>query len=339
MRKLHAIATATAMLALCTSGAATAQEKVLRVMNSGGSYGDSIEECVNKPLMEQEGIKVVQESPGGFAKLQAQGRSGVIANTTTDASTGDLLRMVAADLVEPIDWEKLDPLPMFDEAKAEYGFGASFYSTIMAWDAEKEEPADWVAFFDTEANPGMRALPDYPDFVLPFAALGGGQSIESISEGVDLDLAFETLNRVKDDVVWWQSGAQPPQLLQDGEADYAIAWSGRVMGQEGVDHSFKDGMLDISWWVIAKGITDEERDMLYAWLKLQTDANVQKCLIEFLPYPGPSPDLADLVSEEQAKTFPTYSANKDVQWLVPGQWWFDNADEVERRWNEFKLSL
>ena len=102
MRKLHAIATATAMLALCTSGAATAQEKVLRVMNSGGSYGDSIEECVNKPLMEQAGIKVVQESPGGFAKLQAQGRSGVIANTTTDASTGDLLRMVAADLVEPM---------------------------------------------------------------------------------------------------------------------------------------------------------------------------------------------------------------------------------------------
>ena len=101
MRKLHAIATATAMLALCTSGAATAQEKVLRVMNSGGSYGDSIEECVNKPLMEQAGIKVVQESPGGFAKLQAQGRSGVIANTTTDASTGELLRMVAADLVEP----------------------------------------------------------------------------------------------------------------------------------------------------------------------------------------------------------------------------------------------
>lgn len=325
-----------AALALALPAGALA-EGTLNVMNAGGEYGDSLEACINKPLLEDSGITVVMESPGGFAKLQAQGRSGVITNASTDASTGDLLRMEAADLIEPIDWAKVNPEPMFEEAMNEYGFGASYYSTIMAWRDDAKAPANFQEFFDTENFPGVRALPDYPDFVLPFAAMGGGMTPEEVAQGIDMDLAFETLDKIKDDVIWWQSGAQPAQLLKDNEAQYAIAWSGRVFGHDGITATYNQGMLDISWWVVAKGITDEQREMLYTWLRAQTNAEKQACLVTYLPYPGPSPDLAKHVSAELAATFPTTPENKAVQWLVPGQWWFDNADEVEKRWNEFKL--
>ena len=36
-------------------------------------------------------------------------------------------------------------------------------------------------------------------------------------EGVDR--AFAKLDTIKDDIVWWEAGAQPPQLLADGEVD------------------------------------------------------------------------------------------------------------------------
>ena len=39
-------------------------------MNSGGEYGDSLDKCVNEPLLKNDGIKVMTETPGGFAKLQ-----------------------------------------------------------------------------------------------------------------------------------------------------------------------------------------------------------------------------------------------------------------------------
>jgi len=273
---------AAAILALASPGVVLA-EGTLNVMSAGGEYGDSLEACVNKPLLASDGLTVVMNTPGGFAKLQAQAKSGVITNATTDASTGDMLRMAAEGLIEPIDWAKLNPEPMFDEAKNANGFGASYYSTIMAWRSDAPAPTNWVDFFDTEKFPGMRALPAYPDFVLPFAAMGGGQSVEDAAKGVDLDLAFATLERVKDSVIWWESGAQPAQLLKDNEAQYAIAWSGRVMGQEGVTASYNQGMLDISWWVVAKGISDEQRDLLYTWLRAQTNADVQSCLVGFLP--------------------------------------------------------
>lgn len=326
-----------AMLAIALPQMAMA-ERTLNIMNAGGEYGDSIEACVNKPFTEATGIKVVVETPAGFAKLQAQAKSGVITNASTDGSTSDMMRAVAGGLVEPIDWAKLNPESMFEEAKNANGFGASYWSTIMAWRSDAAAPQNWVDFFDTVKFPGKRALPLYADSVLAFAAMGGGQSMEDAAKGVDLDLAFATLERIKDDTIWWESGSQPAQLLKDNEAQYTIAWSGRIFGQEGVTASYNQGQLDINWQLVAKGISDDQRDMLYQWLKLQTNAQVQKCLVGYLPYPGSNPDLAALVTPEVLATFPTSEANKKVQFLVPAQWWLDNAAEVEKRWTEFRLS-
>jgi putative spermidine/putrescine transport system substrate-binding protein len=312
--------------------------KELHVMHAGGQWGDAVAECVDVPLLAEKGIKVIVETPGGYAKLAAQAKSGAINLVSTDASTADLSRMEAEGLIEKIDWEAVDPEPMFDEAKHEYGFGSSYYSTIMAWREGVPAPQNWVDFFDTEKFPGKRALPDYPDFVLPFAAIADGMTPEEVSQGVDLDRAFKTLERVKADTIWWQAGAQPPQLLKDNEAQYAISWSGRVVGQEGVETSFNQGMLDVSWFVVAKGATDEQKKMLWQWFHDQTIAEKQVCVAQYISYPGPSPELEPLLPQDRLGEFPTYSENKTVQWLTTGDWWYENAAEIEKRWNEFKLA-
>lgn len=338
MKKLLGNISLACAIALMGSTHSMAQTKELHVMNSGGEYGDALDKCVNAPLLRDANIKVITETPGGYAKIAAQAKSGVITNTVTDGSTGDMYRLAAEGLLEPIDWAKLNAEPMFDEAKNANGFGASYYSTIMSWRKDAKAPQNFVDFFDTEKFPGKRALPDYPEFVLAFADLGDGMTMAEVEKGIDLDRAFKTLERVKKDTIWWQSGAQPAQLLKDNEVQYAIAWSGRVLGQEGVESTYDQGMLDISWWMVAKGISDEQRDMLYAWMKLQSNAEVQKCMLDFLPYPGPSPKLEKIVAPDVLKTFPTSVENKKVQWLINGQWWFDHAAEVEKRWNEFKLA-
>jgi putative spermidine/putrescine transport system substrate-binding protein len=326
---------AAAMMVFAIS--AFAQVKELHVMDAGGQWGDAVAKCVDEPLLKEKGIKVITETPGGYAKLAAQAKSGVINNVSTDGSTSELSRMAAEGLIEEIDWAAIDPKPMFDEAKNKYGFGSSYYSTIMAWRKGVPAPGNWVEFFDTEKFPGKRALPDYPDYVLPFAAIADGMTPEEVSKGIDLDRAFKTLKRVKKDSIWWQAGAQPPQLLKDNEAQYAISWSGRVVGQEGVETSFNQGMLDMSWFVVAKGATDEQKKMLYQWFHDQTIAEKQACVAQYISYPGPSPDLEALLPKDKLNQFPTYSENKKVQWLTSGDWWFKNAAEIEKRWNEFKL--
>ena len=327
--------TAAAMMAFAMP--ALAQVKELHVMDAGGQWGDAVAKCIDEPLLKEKGIKVVTETPGGYAKMAAQAKSGVINNVATDGSTSELARMAAEGLLEEIDWGAINPMPMFDEAKNKYGFGSSYYSTIMAWRKGVPAPSNWVEFFDTEKFPGKRALPDYPDYVLPFAAMADGMTPEEISKGIDLDRAFKTLKRVKKDTIWWQAGAQPPQLIKDNEAQYAISWSGRVVGQDGVETSFNQGMLDMSWFMIAKGASEDQKKMLYQWFHEQTIPEKQACVAQYISYPGPSPELEKLLPKDKLNQFPTYSENKKVQWLINGDWWFKNAAEIEKRWNEFKL--
>jgi len=338
MARTKGLALAGALAVAGLTGTAWAEPaKEVQVMHAGGQWGEALATCIDQPLEAEQGIKVIVETPGGFAKLKAMIQSGNLTNYATDASTGDLYRARAEGLLEPIDWEKVDPYPTFEEAMREYGFGSSYYSTIMAWRSDAKAPSNWVEFFDTENFPGKRALPDYPDFVLPFAAMGDGVKPDELFP-LDLDRAFKTLDRVKDDVIWWQAGAQAPQLLQDNEAQYAISWSGRVIGKEGIDTSFKDGMLDLSWFVIAKGTPEAEKEALYRWFREQTRADRQACVAQYISYPGPSPELEPMLPKDRLNEFPTTADNKVVQWLVDGQWWYDNAAEIEQRWNEFKLN-
>lgn len=326
-----------AALAVVSWGASAAD---LNVMHAGGQWGDAVAKCIDEPLAKEKNIKVVVETPGGYAKMAAQVKAGTIVNVASDAGTTELYRMISEGLIDKIDWAAVNPEPMFDEAKNEYGFGSSYYSTIMAYREDAKAPANWTDFFDTVNFPGKRGLPKYADYLLPFAAMAGGQTAASVAkDGVDLDKAFAVLEKIKGDAIWWEAGAQPPQLLADNEVQYAISWSGRVVGKPGIKVNWQDGMLDVSWFVVAKGASDEQKKMLWAWFHDQTNADKQACVAQYISYPGPSPDLEAKLPKDKLAEFPTYSENKKLQWIPNGEWAFKNAAEIEKRWNEFILKL
>jgi putative spermidine/putrescine transport system substrate-binding protein len=97
-------------------------------------------------------------------------------------------------------------------------------------------------------------------------------------------------------------------------------------------------MLDISWFVIAKGADPKEVEAAYVWFREQTKPDRQKCIMQYVSYPGPIPGIENLIPAEKAPEMPTYGPNKDVQWLQNGEWWVEHNDEVEKRWQEFKLA-
>ena len=43
-----------------------------------------------------------------------------------------------------------------------------------------------------------------------------------------VDRAFKKLDTIKKDIVWWEAGAQPPQLLASNEVVMTTAWNGRI---------------------------------------------------------------------------------------------------------------
>ena len=65
---------------------------------------------------------------------------------------------------------------------------------------------------------------------------------------LDVDRAFKKLEEIKPYItVWWTSGAQSAQLLNDGEVDMEMAWNGRVSALAGegakVGFTYNQGVL------------------------------------------------------------------------------------------------
>ena len=311
----------------------------LRMTEAGGPSGESIEKGYLDPFTEKSGVAVVRENPSGLGKLRAMVEAGAVTSVVLELSSPELEQAKALDLVEPLDWDAIEPMPMFDEAKDEKGYGYQYYTTLMAWREDAKAPASWQDFWDVEAFPGKRALPDYAAYILPMALLADGVPVSELYP-LDLDRAFASLEKIKDHVaVWWQAGAQPPQLLQDNEVQYAVAWSGRVAGQEGIDYTFQDGQLDIAFFVVPKGADPNQKELANGIFYEMSVPENQAVAADVVSYTGNSPDLEPLLPKDRIDEFPTTTANKEVQFLSDAKWWFDNAEEVETRWQEFKLGL
>ena len=309
------------------------------MIEAGGPSGDSIEQGYIAPFTKKTGIKVVRESPSGFGKLRAMVEAKAVTAPLIELGSGELEQALALDLVEKLDWAAINPDPIFPEAQHEYAFGYQYYSTVMAWKEGAKAPANWVEFFDMAAFPGKRALPDYPSFVLPMAAMASGIAPESLYP-LDLDAAFGLLDSVKDHVsVWWQAGAQAPQLLKDGEVDYVIAWSGRVAGQPGIVTSFAQGQLDLAYFAVPKGVDPEQKAAAMGLLHEMSVAENQAVAANVISYTGPSLTLDALLPQNRLSEYPTTEANRKQQVLLDGKWWYENAELVEQRWQEFKLGL
>lgn len=337
-RKTLLNATAMALLA-CATGTVAAQVKEFRILESGGPSGESIEEAYIKPFTARTGIKVVRESPTSLGKMQAMVASKNVTTVLVELGGTNLFQARAMGLLEPLDWNKINPDPMFPEAKLPDGFGYQYFSTILTWGKGTKPLNSWADFWNLKDFPGKRALPDYPGYTLPLALLADGVKPENLYP-LDVDRAFKSLNKIKGSVaVWWKAGAQPPQLLEDKEVQYSAAWSGRIVGNPKLEYTYKQGFLQVSYFAVPKGASPAAKEAAMGLLHEMSKADNQVKASEAVPYTGASPDIQAKLPAGKLDDYPTSPNNKAIQALGDPSWTANNAKEIERRWQEFKLGM
>lgn len=313
--------------------------KEIRIIESGGPSGDSIEQAYIKPFTEKTGIKVVRESPNSLGKLQAMVQSGSVTATLFELGALDAVQAHALGLLEPLDWDAINPAPMYPEAKLPDAFGYQYYSFIMAWQKGTKKPANWADFWNVKDFPGKRSLPDRPSVALPLALLADGVKPENLYP-LDVDRAFANLQKIKDHVaVWWQAGAQAPQLLENGEVAYVAAFSGRIVGNPELEYTYNEGLLQLSYFVVPKGADPASKAAAMGLLHEMSQLKNQVIASRIIPYTGASPGIDEIIAKDKIDDYPTSEANKKVQVLSDPSWTAANVKMIEKRWQEFKLGL
>ena len=214
----------------------------------GGSYEQACDEAYYKPFSVESGVQVrVEDYNGGLAEVRSQVDAGAIYWDVVDLELADAVRGCDEGLFEPLDTLILaagadGSTPTEDyypETLGECGSGTLFYSTVYAYNDQligQLKPETIEDFFDLERFPGRRAMRRSPAANLEFALMADGVPAEEVYRVLDteegIDRAFAKLDTIKDQVVWWQAGAQPPQMLADGEVVMSTAYNGRIFNAQ-----------------------------------------------------------------------------------------------------------
>ncbi|MCB1972693.1 MAG: extracellular solute-binding protein, partial [Geminicoccaceae bacterium] len=211
------------------AGGASAQE--ITVLGWGGAYSNSQIEAYHKPFTEKTGIKVISvDSDNPATPIKAQVEAGNVTTDVASVEIADAVRLCDEGLVEPMDASMLPPAPDGTPATDDFIAGTlsecmvptDVFSTAIAYDETKftnGAPETIADFFDLEKFPGKRGLKKGAKTTLEMALMADGvpaaEVYDTLMTPEGVDRAFAKLDTIKSEAVFWEAGAQPPQLLAD----------------------------------------------------------------------------------------------------------------------------
>ncbi len=316
----------------------------LTITSWGGAYQKSQQEAYFKPYMAKTGAKITEEEYNGeIAKIRAMVQAGKTTWDVVDIDAQTAQQGCDEGILEKIDYSKVLSKETFEKGSVfECAVPTIIYSTIFAYDADKlkDGPTKMADLFDLKKYPGKRALQKSPFGNLEFALMADGVPIDKVydtlktKEGVDR--AFKKLDTIKSQVVWWEAGAQPPQLLASGEVVMATAWNGRIYDANKRDKkNFKivwDGQLqDWDLWSIPKGV--KSLDASYKFIAFASSPPQQAEQTKWISYGPANKQAGEAISQDILKDLPTAPANAMTALPNDPQFWGDNGEELRKRFN------
>ncbi len=348
MKKILILSTALSSLAFAAQADVT-------VMSWGGAYGEAQTEAHVKPWSAATGnAAIMTDSDNPAPAIKAMVEAGNVTVDVASVEYADAIRLCDEGVLEPIDAAALpagaDGTPAADDflagAVTECGVSTDIWSNVFAYDTTKfpEGPKTAADFFDLEKFPGKRGLKKGAKAVLEFALLGDGVPAAEVYAVLDtpegVDRAFAKLDTIKSEVVWWEAGAQPPQLLADGEVAMSTAYNGRIFAavvNEGKPFQIVwDGQIyENEMYVVPKGAPN--KDLAMEFIKYATSTEGLRAQATQISYgPARKSSMKEELIFKDGKTvmaphLPTAPENLGNALETSSTFWVDHDAELNER--------
>lgn len=333
-------------------------ETEMVVVSWGGAYSASQQGAYHDPYMAlNPDVKIINDdsSNEAVAKLRAMNEAGNVTWALVDVVAADAMRLCDEGLAMTIDADNdLAAAPDGTPASADFGdllvsecfIPQIVYSTTFGYrtDLVKEAPTSIADVFDLNKIPGKRSLEKRPINNLEWALLADGVPADQIYETLEtqegVDRALAKLDTIKDQVVWWEKGAQTPQLLADGEVVMGSTYNGRLFkvieeDKQPIAMMWDWQVFDLDGWIIPVGGPHTEKVKEY--VKWATDTQRLADQAKFISYGPARKSSAPLVGKhatlgiDMAPHMPTDPNNAKHTLLYNFEFWADNQDDLTER--------
>lgn len=328
---------------LVAVAAQSAQARDLTVVDFGGASQKAHIETYYTPFEKASGHKVVAgEYNGEIAKIKAMVDSNNVTWDLIEVEAPELTRGCDEGFFMPLDWSKIgDKADYIDAAVTECGVGTFVWSTVLAYNPAKlkEAPKNWADFWDVQKFPGKRGLRKGAKYTLEFALLADGVAHDKLYEvlGTEegIERAFKKLDALKANIQWWEAGAQPPQWLAAGDVVMSSAYNGRIASakKEGTNLElvWNGSLYALDYWAAPTGSSNV--DKIYDFLKFAGKPEVQVAYSQKVPYGPTAKSAVGQMTPELLADMPTAKENLSVAVQSNTEFWVENGEDLEERFN------
>jgi len=359
LRRRRPLAAPTAALAAALFAAPVAAQDALTVVSYGGAYSYSQIKAYHEPFTAKTGIRIhAEDYNGGLAEIQVQVQSGNITWDVVDMPLARVVRGCDEGLLEPVDIASFPPAPdgtpaekdfLPETLQSECGIPLIVWSTVFAYDESRfpgDKPASLEDFFDLEKFPGKRALRRSPRSTLEFALMADGVPVDKVYQTLATDeglrRVFAKLDTIKEHVVWWTAGSQPPLMLADGEVVMATSYNGRIFNAWNKEKKPFKIVWDRQVWTknfytIVKGTPRYKQALEFVQFASDTQRLADQA--RYISY-GPARHSAMAMISTHAETgadmaphMPTTPEHFRHVLESDFEWWADYGDEMTERFS------
>ncbi len=307
-------------------------------VDGGGAYHDAVMKSWLDDYQKQTGVVFSFVGWTDNAKLKAQVDSGAV---TYSVYNGDNTWGLGDDTkyLEPIDYSIVNRDDILEGFSTDYRVGNMIYSMVLAYNTEKtggKIPEGWADFFDLEKFPGKRGVMDY--------SVGGIYEIALLADGVpenelyplDLDRAEKKLDTIKDQIVFWDTGAKSEDLITTGEVVMCMmynarAYDAKVVLQKPVEIQWNQQILAAAYLTVPKGVANKDAAMRLIAYVTSAEHN-GKIAENFTVAPT---NTKSIVDPKLAADLP--NSHLDQKYVVADDEWISqNAKIVEERFQAWK---
>lgn len=287
-----------AILAAALAWPAFAQQQPLVIANFGGANGKAQDVAFVRPFAKATSFPARGvEYSGDLEAIRKTVATGKPEWDVAEVESADLKAGCEAGLFEKIDKSSITHSAMLlPGTVSECGVGAFVWSTVMAFDPArfKEAPKSWHDFWDVQRFPGKRGLRKGARYNMEIALMADGVNRRDVyvqlATEAGIKRALSKLEQLKPHIVWWESGAQPPQRLASGETTMSTAFNGRIAAANRDSLSplginWADAIYELDYWVILKGTA--RLPQARAFVNFATSEDAQLAFSREIPY-GPT---------------------------------------------------
>jgi putative spermidine/putrescine transport system substrate-binding protein len=309
----------------------------------GGTTQKDMRAAWTDPYAKKAGVTIAQAGPTDYGQIKTMTESGNVQWDVVDVEGYFPRQSNKGELLEPIDYSVVPKADLFPEFAASHAVGDFAYSFVIAYDPKKNggrHPQSWEEFFDRKKFPGKRSFYKYVyGGIIEAALLADGVSPDRLYP-LDFDRAFEKLDTIKKDIVWWETGAQAQQYMSSGSVDYISVWNSRMydIRKKGasVEMEWNQNLQTADFVVVPKGSPNK---------KLAMD------LIAHIVSPEAQADFArrntnaptnrkalELVTGEAADFLSTSEEHRKVGIRIDDDFWAGAIDGVQAKWQAWLVA-